>query len=98
MASIRRTLSPVPRAGTLLNGEACQVASPLAKSSYSQSYPSSGGLLPSIFGSSDSQAFVYGVFSPRSSRPLERSKPEGQVWKRALSHFFVCFVIGVLLD
>jgi hypothetical protein len=29
---------------------------------------------------------------------LERSKPEGQVWKRALSHFFVCFVIGVLLD
>jgi hypothetical protein len=98
MASIRRTLSPVPRAGTLLNGEACQVASPLAKSSYSQSYPSSGGLLPSIFGSSDSQAFVYGVFSPRSSRPLERSKPKGKVWKRALSHFFVCFVIGVLLD
>ncbi|KAG6740432.1 hypothetical protein POTOM_055882 [Populus tomentosa] len=27
---------------------------------------------------SDSEAFVYGVFSPRSSRPLERSKPKGQ--------------------
>ncbi|KAJ6957357.1 hypothetical protein NC653_039330 [Populus alba x Populus x berolinensis] len=36
------------------------------------------GLLPSIFSLSDSQAIVYGVFSPRSSRPLERSKPKGQ--------------------
>ncbi|KAG6739387.1 hypothetical protein POTOM_056982 [Populus tomentosa] len=34
MASIRRTLSPVPTAGTLLNGEACQVASPFSKYSY----------------------------------------------------------------
>lgn len=84
MASIRRTLSPVPRAVTLLNGEACQVASPLSKSSssYSQSYPTSGGFLSSIFGLSDVQAFAYGVFSPRSSRPLERSKSKGQVWKR----------------
>ncbi|CAK7353278.1 unnamed protein product [Dovyalis caffra] len=98
MASIRRTLSPVPRAGTLLNGEACQVASPLSKSSsYSQSYPTSGGLLSSIFGLSDSQAFVFGAFSPRSSRPLERSKPKGQVWKRGLFHFLVCFVIGVFI-
>lgn len=99
MASIRRTLSPVPRAGTLLNGEACQVASPLSKSSssYSQSYPTSGGFLSSIFGLSDVQAFAYGVFSPRSSRPLERSKSKGQVWKRALFHFLVSFVIGVFI-
>lgn len=99
MASIRRTLSPVPRAGTLLNGEACQVASPLSKSSssYSQSYPTSGGFLSSIFGLSDVQAFAYGVFSPKSSRPLERSKPKGHVWKRALFHFLVSFVIGVFI-
>ncbi|CAI9755690.1 unnamed protein product [Fraxinus pennsylvanica] len=46
MASIRRTLSPVPRPGTLMNGEACQVASPLSKSSSNgQNYPSSVGSL-----------------------------------------------------
>lgn len=96
MASIRRTLSPVPRAGTLLNGEACQVASPLSKFSSSpcaQNYPTSGGLLSSPFGLSDS----FGVFSPRASRQLDRSKPKGQTWRRAIFHFLVCFVIGVFV-
>lgn len=98
MASIRRTLSPVPRAGALLNGEVCQVPSPLSKSSSStQNYPTSGGLLSSLLGLSDSQAFVLSVFSPRSSRPLERSKPKGQVWRRALFHFLVCFLVGVFI-
>lgn len=98
MASIRRTLSPVPRAGTPLNGEVCSVASPLSKSSScTQNYPSSNGLLSSLAASLDSQAFVLGIFSPRSSRPLEKSKPKGQVWRRALSHFFICFMLGVFI-
>ncbi|PRQ27500.1 putative 1,4-beta-D-xylan synthase [Rosa chinensis] len=98
MASIRRTLSPVPRAGIPLNGEVHSVASPLSKSSScSQNYPSSNGFLSSLAASLDSQAFVLGVFSPRSSRPFEKSKPKGQVWRRALSHFFICFMLGVFI-
>ncbi|KAJ4837599.1 hypothetical protein Tsubulata_043306 [Turnera subulata] len=95
MASIRRALSPVPRAGTLLSGEVAQVASPLSKSSSApQQYPASGGLLSSLFGISDAQALVLGVLSPRFPRSAERPKSKGPVWRRALLHFFVCFVVG----
>ncbi|KAL2346919.1 hypothetical protein Fmac_000919 [Flemingia macrophylla] len=88
MASIRRTLSPVPRAGTVANGEVCSVASPLSKSSSSpQNCAPSVGL--------DYRALVFGVFSPRSFRAFERSKPRGQLWRKMLFHFFICFVIGV---
>lgn len=100
MASIRRTLSPVPRQGTLITGEAERsVPSPLSKSSScSQNYPATGGgLLPSLFSLSDSQALVHGVFSPRSSRPFERSKQKGQVWKRAVFHFLICFLVGLFI-
>ncbi|XWS17722.1 hypothetical protein CRYUN_Cryun33cG0091700 [Craigia yunnanensis] len=99
MASIRRTLSPVPRQGTLATGEAERsVPSPLSKSSScTQNHPSTGGLLSSLFGLSDSQALVFGVFSPRSSRPLNRSKQKGQVWRRALFHFFICFIVGFFI-
>lgn len=98
MASVRRTLSPVPRAGTLLNGEVCQVPSPLSKSSSStQNFQTTRGFFSSFLGLSDSQAFVLGVFSPRSSRSLERSKPRGQVWRRAVFHFLVCFVVGIFV-
>ncbi|KAM3687784.1 hypothetical protein ACJW31_10G100500 [Castanea mollissima] len=77
MASIRRALSPVPRPGTIRNGEVCSVASPLSKSSSSpQPCQPSGGLLSSLLGSLDSQGFVLSVLSPRPSRPLERSKPK----------------------
>ncbi|XVE71036.1 hypothetical protein DITRI_Ditri10aG0117800 [Diplodiscus trichospermus] len=98
MASIRRTLSPVPRQGTLISGEAERsVPSPLSKSSScSQNYPPTGGL-SSLFGLSDSQALVLGVFSPRSSRPHDRSKQKGQVWRRALFHFFICFIVGFFI-
>ncbi|XP_062163743.1 probable beta-1,4-xylosyltransferase IRX9H isoform X2 [Alnus glutinosa] len=98
MASIRRTLSPVPRPVALQNGEVCSVASPLSRSSSSpQHYPPDGGLLSSLFGSLDSQAFVFGILSPRSSRPLERSKPRVQMWRRSLFHFFICFMVGVFM-
>ncbi|XP_022732402.1 probable beta-1,4-xylosyltransferase IRX9H [Durio zibethinus] len=99
MASIRRTLSPLPRQGTLITGEAERsVPSPLSKSSScSQNYLQSGGLLSSLFGLSDYQALVLGVFSPRSSRSLDRSKQKGQVWRRALFHFFICFIVGFLI-
>ncbi|KAH9799559.1 putative beta-1,4-xylosyltransferase IRX9H [Citrus sinensis] len=92
-------MSPVPRAGTLLNGEACQVASPLSKSSScTQNHPaSSGGLLSYLHSSLDSQALIFGVSSPRSSRPLERARPKAQVWRRALFHFLICFVVGVFI-
>ncbi|XP_065849958.1 probable beta-1,4-xylosyltransferase IRX9H [Euphorbia lathyris] len=99
MASIRRTLSPVPRAGTCMNGEACQVPSPLSKSSTSsQNFQTSRGFLSSLLGLSDSQALLLNVFSPRSSKqPLDRSKPKGQVWRKALFHFLVCFVTGIFI-
>ncbi|XVE97562.1 hypothetical protein REPUB_Repub03eG0030000 [Reevesia pubescens] len=99
MASIRRTLSPVPQQGTLITGEAERsVPSPLSKSSScSQNYPPTGGLLSSLFGLSDSQALVLGVFSPRSSRPLDRSKQKGLAWRRALFQFFICFIVGFFI-
>ncbi|WCJ29436.1 Nucleotide-diphospho-sugar transferases superfamily protein [Euphorbia peplus] len=102
MASIRRTLSPVPRAGTCMNGEACQVPSPLSKSSSStssasQNFQTSRGLLSSLLGLSDSQPLVLGVFSPRSSKPFDKSKPKGPIWRKPLFHFFVCFTAGIFI-
>lgn len=103
MASIRRTLSPVPRPGALMNGEACQVASPLSKSSSnSQNYPPHGGLLSSSLGSLDyalykAQSFILGLFSQRSSRPFDRSKLKGQTWRRSFLHFLMCFVVGIFV-
>ncbi|XP_027356401.1 probable beta-1,4-xylosyltransferase IRX9H [Abrus precatorius] len=88
MASIRRALSPVPRPGTIANVEVCSVASPLSKSSSSpQNCSPSAGL--------GHRAFVLGVFSPRSFRAFERSKPRGQHWRKVLFHFFICFMVGV---
>ncbi|KAJ9702330.1 hypothetical protein PVL29_004188 [Vitis rotundifolia] len=103
MASIRRTLSPVARDRALLNGEACSVPSPLSKSSSStQNYSPEGRLLSPSFSSSDTrsawyriQAFIIGILSQRSSRPLERSKSKGHVWRKALFHFSICFMVGV---
>lgn len=96
MASIRRTLSPVPRAGTVALGEVCSVGSPLSKSSSSpQNCPPSTGLLTPTVNPLDSRAFVLGVFSPRSIRAFERSKSKGQLWRTVLFHFFICFMVGV---
>lgn len=103
MASIRRTLSPVPRPGALINSEACQVASPLSKSSSnSQNYTPNDGLLASSTGSLDyalyrAQSFVLGLFSKRSARPFDRSKAKGHVWRRASFHFLMCFIAGVFV-
>ncbi|XP_073123516.1 probable beta-1,4-xylosyltransferase IRX9H [Henckelia pumila] len=101
MASIRRTLSPVPRPGALINAEACQVASPLSKSS-SNSQNSNDGLLASSMVSFDyalyrTQVFVLGLFSKRSARPFDRSKAKGLVWRRAFFHFLMCFIAGVFV-
>ncbi|TQE02627.1 hypothetical protein C1H46_011783 [Malus baccata] len=99
MASIRRTLSPVPRVGTALNGETCSVASPLSKSSLcTQNYPSSNGFFSSVSALLD--PFVLKVYSPRSNRPLEKSKdskPRWQTWRRAFFHFFICFIVGLFI-
>ncbi|XP_009603737.1 probable beta-1,4-xylosyltransferase IRX9H [Nicotiana tomentosiformis] len=103
MASIRRALSPVPRPGNRINGEACSVASPLSKSSScNQSYTPAAGFLYSYFGSLDYafykvRTFVVGILSRRSSRPLERSKLKGQIWRKALLQFLMCFVLGVFI-
>ncbi|KAL5558689.1 hypothetical protein UlMin_034900 [Ulmus minor] len=97
MASIRRTLSPVPRPGASLK-EVCSVSSPLSRSSNcAQNNPPSTGLLSSLSSSLDTQAFVLSVFSPSSSRSLEKSKHKGPVWRRALFHFFICFTVGVFI-
>ncbi|KAI4316126.1 hypothetical protein L6164_024135 [Bauhinia variegata] len=98
MTSIRRTLPPVPRAGSVANGDDCSVASPLSKSSSSpQNCPPSTGLLSPSVNSLDSLAFILGIFSPRSLRVHDRSKPKGHVWRKVLSHFLICFMIGVTI-
>ncbi|GMH10805.1 hypothetical protein Nepgr_012646 [Nepenthes gracilis] len=101
MASIRRTLSPVPRAGAKTSGEACSVASPLSKSSsHLSNFHSSVSSCSSVNSLEHSlyrmHAFILGFFSHRLSRPLERSNPKGgQVWRRALLHFIICFLAGL---
>lgn len=88
MASIRRTLSPVPRAGTAMNGEACLAGSPLSRSSNCSL--SSAPL--------ESQAFVLGVFSPKNPRTAEKPKHnKSQPWKRPIVQFSACFVLGIIL-
>nr|XP_027190170.1 probable beta-1,4-xylosyltransferase IRX9H isoform X2 [Cicer arietinum] len=89
MASIRRTMTQVPV-------ELCSVASSLSKSSHSpRNSPPSDRLLSSSVTALDSRASVLGVFSPRSLRAIERSKPKGQIWRKVIFHFFICFIIGV---
>ncbi|KAM7256049.1 hypothetical protein ACFE04_011790 [Oxalis oulophora] len=94
MASIRRSLSPLPGPRALLNREACLVSSPLSKSSScTDNDPSSAGLLCAV----DSQDFVFSVFSTRASRVQDKLKLKGKTWRRALFHFFVCFAVGVFI-
>ncbi|CAN4076535.1 unnamed protein product [Withania somnifera] len=85
-----------------MNGDVCTAASPLSKSSScTNSYTPNGALLSS-FGSLGYaiykvQTFLVGLSSQRSSRPLERSKLKGLIWRRALLQFFFCFVLGVFI-
>lgn len=104
MTTIRRTLSPVPRPGTVLGGEACSVASPLSKcTSCNQDYtPTSGSVSNSSFASTEYplyrfQSLLLNLFSKRTSRSLEKQKPKGNVWRRSLFHFIVCFLVGVFV-
>ncbi|XP_047328059.1 probable beta-1,4-xylosyltransferase IRX9H [Impatiens glandulifera] len=106
MASIRRTLSPLPRPGSVSNGEAVSLASPLSRSSsaqpQSQSHHPPIGVLSSLLSFLDYllyriQYSILGLFSNRSSRPLERSKLKGQIWRRYIFHFIICFAAGIFL-
>ncbi|XP_071704843.1 probable beta-1,4-xylosyltransferase IRX9H [Rutidosis leptorrhynchoides] len=106
MTTIRRTLSPVPRPGTILGGEAVSVASPLSKcTSCSQDYthtPTNGSVSNPSFGTTEYmlyrfQTFVLNLFSKRTSRSLERQKPKGNTWRRSLFHFLLCFLVGVFV-
>ncbi|XAR70869.1 1,4-beta-D-xylan synthase [Bertholletia excelsa] len=101
-STIRRTLSPVPRPGSIPNGETCSVASPLSKSSSCtqiQNYTPPVGMWSSFssfeYAFYRAQTFILGLFSKRSSRSLERPKPKGQSWIRSLLHLFICFMVGV---
>ncbi|PPS17357.1 hypothetical protein GOBAR_AA03221 [Gossypium barbadense] len=97
MASIRRTLSPLPRQGTSNTGEEAErsVPSPLSNpASCNENYPPIGGrLLSSLFGLSESRPLILSVFSTKSAR----SKQKEQIWKRVLLHFFICFIVGLLI-
>ncbi|KAK8591148.1 hypothetical protein V6N13_031213 [Hibiscus sabdariffa] len=99
MASLRRTLSPVPRPGTLNTVEADRsVPSVLSKySSCNENYPPTAGLVSSLFGLLDSRALVHGIFWPKSVRFFDRFKLKGNVWKRVLLHFFICFIVGFFI-
>ncbi|CAM8967511.1 unnamed protein product [Rhodiola kirilowii] len=99
MASIRRTLSPVPRAGALMTGEAVNVSSPLSRTTVC-----SQNRAPPVNGFLDSYSLFYrveglflGLFSRRPGRPLERSKHKAQVWRKSLSHFLICFMVGIFI-
>ncbi|PPD66979.1 hypothetical protein GOBAR_DD36145 [Gossypium barbadense] len=78
MASIRRTLSPLPRQGTSNTGEEAErsVPSPLSNpASCNENYPPIGGrLLSSLFGLSESRPLILSVFSTKSARPFNSSK------------------------
>ncbi|TYH35999.1 hypothetical protein ES332_D13G234500v1 [Gossypium tomentosum] len=93
--------SPLPRQGTSNTGEEAErsVPSPLSNpASCNENYPPIGGrLLSSLFGLSDSQALILSVFSTKSARPFDRCKQKEQVWKRVLLHFFICFIVGLLI-
>lgn len=99
MATIRRTLSPVPKPGTLLGGEACSVSSPLSKCSScdQESLPNSSFTSTEYAFLYHFQAFVLNLFSKRTCRPLEKPKPKWNVWRRSLFHFFICFLVGVFV-
>lgn len=96
MASIRRTLSPVPRPGILMNGEANLAASPLSRSSSSNQNhaPSSGS---SSGGFYKVQSFIQDFFLHKSSRPLEKAKLKSQICRRAIFHFLLCFFLGIFV-
>lgn len=101
MTTIRRTLSPVPRPGTVLGGEACSAASPLSKcSSCNQDYtPTSGSVSNSSteYALYRFQSLLLNLFSKRTCRSLEKQKPKGNLWRRSLFHFIVCFLVGVFV-
>lgn len=86
-----------------MNGEACQVASPLSKSSSNtQNHTPHSSLLPSSLGALDyalykARNFVVGLFANRSSRSFDRPKLKGQNWRRAFLHFSMCFIVGILV-
>lgn len=85
MASVRRTLS-LPRPGSPLNGEGCQIPSPSSKSSL-------GSLEYALYKAQNS--FV-SLLSQRSSRS-DRSKLKGHIWRGAFLHFFMCFMVGIFV-
>ncbi|KAM7277382.1 hypothetical protein ACFE04_019248 [Oxalis oulophora] len=94
MASFRRSLSATPKSVDILNKEMSPLSSPLSKSD-NNSYLSFRGFLSSLFCLLDFQPFSLGVFSTRSSRLTEKSKPKSQFWRRALLHFFIFFILGL---
>ncbi|KAI3790906.1 hypothetical protein L2E82_04325 [Cichorium intybus] len=98
MTTIRRTLSPVPRPGTLL-GEACSVSSPLSKCSSCEheSVPNSSFTSTEYAFLHHFQAFVLNLFSKRTCKSLEKQKPKANVWRRSLFHFFLCFLVGIFV-
>ncbi|GAB2284842.1 hypothetical protein Dimus_019295 [Dionaea muscipula] len=86
MASMRRTLP-----GARANGEACPMekVSPLSKSSSSAHSDIQYGLQPYSSFSFLKQALY--------KMHIERSKTKGQVWRRTLMLFTICFLAGVFV-
>ncbi|XP_068652257.1 probable beta-1,4-xylosyltransferase IRX9H [Aristolochia californica] len=99
MASVRRNMSTSQRDGGTSNGESSPGLSSPHKLSYTQNYSPSTLLAFSDFVSllNKIRAPINNMCSPRASRPLERSKPRGQLWKRAFFHFLICFMIGIFI-
>ncbi|KAK1439458.1 hypothetical protein QVD17_05276 [Tagetes erecta] len=95
--TIRRTLSPVPRPGMSLSGEATTfaVASPLSKcSSCNHGYITT---TESSYLASTAycfQTFVLNLLSKTTSKSLEKQKAKPNAWRRSFFHFFLCFLVG----
>lgn len=96
-ATIRRTLSPVPRPGISLSGESTSfaVASPLSKCS-----SCNHGYIPTTETSYLAstaycfQTFILNLFSKTTSKSLEKQKTKPNAWRRSFLHFFLCFLVG----
>ncbi|KAG9456107.1 hypothetical protein H6P81_000615 [Aristolochia fimbriata] len=99
MASFRRNMLTTQRDSGTSNGEQAPVSSSSHKSSYMQNHSSSTLLAMLDFVSllNKIRAPTNNMCSPRASRPLEKSKPKGQLWRRSFFHFLICFMIGIFV-
>ncbi|KAJ0971800.1 hypothetical protein J5N97_019759 [Dioscorea zingiberensis] len=104
MASFRRSFSLMQREKSAQNGESGSDTSPSPKFPRSRMFLVLRGFVNSMVNPvvvlmvlDGMRASFCGIFSQRSSRPVERMKVKGQHWHRGVFHFFVFFLLGIFI-